>query len=100
MPLRAPRIMFALLERLILFFVVISTVRSALQFVFRMWRGTGASPTPTPRPNRPADLVSATLHQDPVCGVYIAADTSVKRVVEGKVLHFCSDECRSRFSSS
>ncbi len=37
------------------------------------------------------------LQQDPVCGTYVAIDASLKRVVNGKVLHFCSDQCRDRY---
>ena len=37
------------------------------------------------------------LHQDPVCGTYVAADSSLKRIFDGKVLHFCSQECRDRY---
>jgi YHS domain-containing protein len=37
------------------------------------------------------------LQQDPVCGTYVAIDASLKKVVNGKVLHFCSDDCRDRY---
>ena len=92
--------MFSLLERLILFFVVISFVRVALQYVLRLWRGMnpGDSQTSGNRkaPNPP---LSATLHQDPVCGTYVAAESSLKRVVAGKVVHFCSAECRDQYTA-
>ena len=39
------------------------------------------------------------LQQDPVCGTYVAVDVSLKRVVNGKVIHFCSAECRDKYSS-
>jgi YHS domain-containing protein len=92
--------MFALIERLIFLLFLVSVVRSALQFVLRIWRGShaptasAASPS-SPRQNTPA---SSVLHQDPVCGTYVAADSSLKRIIGGKVFHFCSAECRDRYA--
>lgn len=40
------------------------------------------------------------LQQDPVCGTYVAIDTSLKKVVQGQVLHFCSAECRDKYQAS
>jgi YHS domain-containing protein len=93
--------MFALIERLILFFVVISAIRSVLQFVYRMWAGVqarsplraGAGAAKTGSAGPEATL----LHQDPVCGTYVAIDTSLKQIIGGKVVHFCSAECRDRY---
>ncbi|HYA18135.1 MAG TPA: hypothetical protein VEF06_11745 [Bryobacteraceae bacterium] len=92
--------MFALIERLIFLLFLVSVIRSALQFVFRMWRGSHA-PTAGARPASPprqTPAASTVLHQDPVCGTYVAADTSLKRIVGGKVVHFCSAECRDRYN--
>lgn len=101
MPHGAPRSMFALLERLILFFVIISTVRSTLQYLYRLWRSNGAGSTSASPPKpRHATQVTATLHQDPVCGIYVATDASLKKIFEGKVVHFCSSECRDRYIHS
>jgi YHS domain-containing protein len=94
--------MFALIERLIFFLFLLSALRSALQFVFRAWHGSqtrssAARPgQPHSAPPRPA-AGSTLLHQDPVCGTYVAADTSLKRIFDGKVVHFCSAECRDRY---
>jgi YHS domain-containing protein len=42
---------------------------------------------------------ATTLQQDPVCGTYVSADTSLKKIVSGHVYHFCSAECRAKFQS-
>jgi len=34
-----------------------------------------------------------------VCGTYVAPDASLKRIVNGRVLHFCSPECRDKYGS-
>jgi YHS domain-containing protein len=97
--------MGALIERLISLFFLVLVIRSALQFVYRIFRGSHAgtnaarsasrSRQDPPHQNPP---VSTVLHQDPVCGTYVAADASLKRIVDGKVFHFCSEECRDRYA--
>ena len=37
------------------------------------------------------------LQPDPVCGTYVSIDSSLKKIVGGKVYHFCSPECRDKF---
>ena len=92
--------MFALIERLIFFLFLLSAIRSGLQFILRLWRG---SKSRIPQPSQPrasgsaSSSASTLLHQDPVCGTYVAADTSLKRIFDGKVVHFCSEECRDRY---
>jgi YHS domain-containing protein len=39
------------------------------------------------------------LKRDPVCGTFIPAATSLKKTVDGKVVHFCSDDCRNKYSA-
>ncbi len=92
--------MFALLDRLFLILIAISVIRSVIRFIrgfgsrtrmqtrLRMnysAAGSGASPGAT------------MLRQDPVCGTYVAIDASLKRIVNGQVVHFCSAECRDKF---
>ncbi len=35
--------------------------------------------------------------RDPQCGAYFLKQQGVKGVVEGKVLHFCSEECYDNY---
>jgi len=90
--------MFSFLARLILFLIAISVIRAVISYVQRAFTGVrpptgvrGAAGTP----GTPATM----LQQDPVCGTYVAVDSSLKRVVNGRVLHFCSAECRDKYSS-
>ncbi len=98
--------MLALLERLISILFIISVIRSVIRFVSGMWSGAGRrsgfvrrpSAGPSARPAGEKGSGPATmLHQDPICGTYVAADTSLKRIFGGKVVHFCSPECRDRY---
>ena len=88
------------LLRLIMFMIAvsiaISVVRSAVSFVQKLWGGVQQ-----PRSVRHASTAGAgsatMLQQDPVCGTYVAVDNSLKRIVSGRVMHFCSAECRDRY---
>lgn len=37
------------------------------------------------------------LKRDPVCGTYVATETSVKKTVAGQVVHFCSAACSEKY---
>jgi len=96
--------MFAYLFRMLVFFVTISVVRSVIQALVRAFRGTDAPRNPGPQVpsgTGPASAGTATaatlLHQDPVCGTYVAASSSLRKICGGKVFHFCSEECRNRY---
>ena len=88
--------MLGFIGRLILFLIVLSAIRTAVQFVqkfFALNPGAVARRS-QPAPNRGGATL---LQQDPVCGTYVASESSLKRIVRGKVIHFCSPECRDRY---
>ncbi len=96
--------MFVFLARVVVFIIVISVIRSVVAYIQRLWH-TAIYSKPDihrPMPKRPqgdGGASSATvLQQDPVCGMYVAVDTSLKKIVSGKVYHFCSEDCRQRFT--
>jgi YHS domain-containing protein len=95
--------MFSFLYRLFLFFVAISVVQAVVQALVRAFRGQAkrhVRRTPPPSAAAPGEPSEATLlHQDPVCGTYVAAGSSLRKISGGKVYHFCSEECRNRFSA-
>ena len=37
--------------------------------------------------------------QDPFCGTYVPRRESVRQVIQGKELFFCSDECAGKYKS-
>jgi YHS domain-containing protein len=37
------------------------------------------------------------LKRDPVCGTYVSTATSVKKTIDGQVVHFCSSGCCSKY---
>jgi YHS domain-containing protein len=90
--------MFSFFARLILFAIAISVIRSVIGFVKRAFMGTRTPPA-VRGPARAPGTAATMLQQDPVCGTYVAVDSSLKRVVNGRVLHFCSPECRDKYNS-
>jgi YHS domain-containing protein len=95
--------LLSLIERLILMLIAVSVIRSVIRFLQGITGRFGTHISPrmnhsAPMGSRSQAAPQATmLQQDPVCGTYVAIDASLKRVVNGKVLHFCSDDCRDRY---
>jgi YHS domain-containing protein len=90
---------FAFLVRVILFSIALSVIRSVITRVQRaLGIGIRRSPAPVRGSPQPSSTGATMLQQDPVCGTYVAVDASLKRVVKGKVLHFCSPECRDKYA--
>jgi YHS domain-containing protein len=97
--------MFAFLGRILELLMAFAMIRAILQTVVRIFRspdGTRDSPRssgPAPPPGNVSGASSATtlLHQDPVCGTYVAAGSSFRKICNGKVVHFCSEKCRDRY---
>jgi YHS domain-containing protein len=90
--------MFAFLARLVLFLIAISVIRSVVSTVQRVLSGNrSAAPTRQAAQTSPAQGATM-LQQDPVCGTYVAIDSSLKRIVNGRVIHFCSPECRDKYA--
>ncbi len=55
------------------------------------------------RPSKPSATAAPTggeLKRDPVCGTYVAVDTSVTKRVNGELLHFCSIDCRDKYRAA
>lgn len=93
-----PFLFMQLLLRIIFLVLAISTalriVNSLARFFSKLNAGNPA-PTSKPQSDPPGTTV---LQQDPVCGTYISAGSSLKRIVNGKVFHFCSETCRDKYT--
>jgi len=87
--------MFRLIQLIITVLIALSVLRSLLSFVQRFLAGAQArTPAGPARQSSPA-----MLYQDPVCGTYVSMESSLKRIVGGHVFHFCSPECRDRYTA-
>ncbi len=86
------------LLRIIFLVLAISAALRMVNTVARFFSSLSASKPapPAPQPARGPE-VTTVLQQDPVCGTYVSSDVSLKRIMNGKVFHFCSEECRNKF---
>jgi YHS domain-containing protein len=51
-------------------------------------------------PSDPPKQAGGALKRDPVCGTFVAPETSIKATIGGEVLHFCSAECRGKYQNT
>jgi YHS domain-containing protein len=91
--------MFVFIERLIQLLVIFSILRSVLRFLGGLRRGMNRQTPPQARNAAPPGTreTATMLQPDPVCGTYVSVETSLKKIVDGKVYHFCSPACRDKF---
>jgi len=87
--------MFRNVFRLILMLVGALFVRQVVVLIMRAFSQMAGLPT-TPSPS-PRQQSGGELKKDPVCGTFVAVASSVKRNVNGEVIHFCSTACRDKY---
>jgi YHS domain-containing protein len=82
---------------LFLAIILISLLRSVIGVLGKLFGSlTDASaPARSGEPKRAGDL-----KRDPVCGTYVSSAASVKRTVNGQILHFCSEACSRKHQKS
>jgi len=72
-----------------------------LRSLFRsLFQGTRNVQRPAAQPSpseRTTVVAGGELKKDPVCGTYVSTGASVTRTVDGKLLYFCSKECRDKY---
>ena len=82
--------------RLFLIFITALFLRQVVMFVIRAFsRLAGPNDSASRAPHEQA---VGELKRDPVCGTFVATDSSIKRTVNGEVIHFCSPACRDKYS--
>ena len=86
-----------LIDALILCFAVFSAIRFLSRFMSGLRRGQPRTNAGAKARAAAGDPATTVLHQDPVCGTYVAANSSLRKICGGKVFHFCSEECRDRY---
>jgi YHS domain-containing protein len=77
--------------------VLWGVVTGGLLAFARQW----SEPTGTQTGSQPEGLSSGVrLYRDPMCGIYVSPEISVKSERSGQITHFCSAECRERASQT
>ena len=87
------------LFRLVLLFLIVLVLVSVVRSVMapsKPDRRTGRGP----QAGRVRSARSAKLFKDPVCGTYVTSDDSPTASHDGKLLYFCSEDCRQKFLKS
>ena len=78
--------------------IILSLLRSALEFIGKAF--TSASQPGSADPRRSAGQSGGqpqTLKKDPVCGTFVSAATAMQKSKGGETYYFCSAECRDKF---
>jgi hypothetical protein len=55
------------------------------------------SPPSSPSEQAPGPVSNAELIRDPQCGAYFMKSKGVKGIVDGRVIHFCSEQCYDKY---
>lgn len=82
--------MLRFLLRLAGFIVVVVIIRHLLGWLFSSLAGN-------PHSAVQKQTVAGEARRDPVCGMFVATELSVRAVVDGKEEHFCSAQCRDKW---
>ncbi|MBI2680823.1 MAG: hypothetical protein HYX25_07440 [Candidatus Solibacter usitatus] len=87
------------LFRFIALLVFIAVIRYVIVTVARFFSQAMSSDAP---PDSPAGATAARgeLKKDPVCGTFVSTGSSVKQMVNGELMHFCSTTCRDKFHAA
>jgi len=90
-----------LIVDIILPLLLFMLLRSFLRGLFSQKREVTRPPAGAPsNPAPPHVMAGGELKKDPVCGTYVSMGASVTRSVNGQLLHFCSKECRDKYSAA
>ena len=92
--------MFRLIVIALVIVLVLTLVR-AFAGIFRqvLTSALDATDPAAGAPNGAGNARQGSLERDPVCGTFVAAETSVKKTVGGEIVHFCSRECRDQYQA-
>ena len=81
--------------RLFLVFIAAVFVRRVVQLIFQGFSQASREASAPPPESRPQ--LGGELKKDPVCGTFVAVASSIKKTVNGEVVHFCSTACRDKY---
>jgi len=89
----------AWITRFLLFLIVFFLLGLIRSFVAKMLKSSGRSrfSNKAATSKNPGETIVGQTVKDPQCGMYVATDLAISSKVGGKVLHFCSEECRRTF---
>jgi uncharacterized protein len=90
--------MFRLLFRVLILVLLFALLRYVISTVGRVISRALNPHVPPQTPNATTQAAAGgELKQDPVCGTFVPITTSVKKTINGELMHFCSATCRDKF---
>lgn len=92
--------MFRFVFELIGLLIFFSVVRTVITWVLRLFASTVQQASSQRPPQQASSGViqnAGELQKDPVCGTFVPVASSLKRVISGHAVYFCSPECRDRY---
>jgi uncharacterized protein len=69
-----------------------------IYFLYRLVKGMFGQKKKMPKSRRPAGFIDEMV-QDPYCKTYIPRREAVKKVLGGKEILFCSEECAEKYEA-
>src|SRR5262245_54208935 len=88
------------LGRILRFLFWVLVVSWAVKLLGRAFGGKNANQTAPEQPEREPVAGSRRLVKDPVCGMHMAEELALPLNANGEVVHFCSEECRTKYEGS
>ena len=86
-----------LIIEIVLPLLVFLFLRSFLKSIF----GTARSAQRRGEPQQaPPVIAGGELKKDPVCGTFVSTAMSIRRTVNGQIVHFCSKECSDKYRAA
>jgi YHS domain-containing protein len=87
---------FARLARFLFWLLIVSWGVALLRRI-AAWALQRSAPHDVDEPAQAS--VARKLHRDPVCGTHVSDQISVPLLEAGETLHFCSEECRTKYAN-
>jgi YHS domain-containing protein len=89
-----------ILARILRFLFWVLVLSWSISLLKRLLR-PGARESKPAESNQPISEVpnGKRLVRDPICGMHVAEELAIPDRTEGKLLHFCSAECRDQYLS-
>lgn len=82
---------------LIAVFFIVRALKNSLE-AKKSVRAAPTGPPPQKEPPFSAKKDAEEMALDPVCGSYVPLSSAVRASEGGRTVHFCSEECREKYS--
>jgi len=83
---------------LIAVFFIVRALKRSLEAKKAVKAAPSGPPPPQKEASASAKQPAEDMALDPVCGSYVPLSAAVKVYEAGRTLHFCSEECREKYS--